>query len=123
MKKILATAGIGAALAVGSLAGIGTANAVTIGDTTAAFSGPAGDRDAGAFWVDVHPMLPGPKWTMAKDAELVRLMCSKLEGGWSEGHLIADIANSDGTPTSQSDLSGITYVVHAAEWHYCPSYY
>jgi len=101
--------------------GIGTANAVTIGDTSGAFSGPAGDRDADAFWVDAHASLPD-NWTPAKAGQAAQMMCSEL-ANYSEGHVIADIANSDGKPTSDAMLRGITYTVHAAEWHFCPSYY
>ena len=120
IKKIIIGGLAAAALA---LTTAGTAGAITAGSTTPAFSGPAGDHDSGAFWVDVHPELNGSEWTMAKDTQLAVLICRQLEGGVSEGHLVADVANSDGTPTSQSGLNGITYVVHAAEWHFCPSEY
>lgn len=98
------------------------AHAAPVGDTTGAFSGPAGDEDASAFWVDAHAGLPD-SWTPAKAGEAAELMCSKLNNGYSEGHLIAEIANTDGTPVSDGALRVITYTVHAAEWHYCPDRY
>ncbi len=81
-----------------------------------AFSGPAGDRDASALWVDVSPILSD--WSAAKDAQLAGMICSRLAAGESEGHLAAEVAKGD-----PSILSDITLVLHAAEWHYCPSYY
>ncbi|WP_165608066.1 DUF732 domain-containing protein [Mycobacterium alsense] len=92
-----------------------TASAVPVGDS-GPFSGPAGDQDASAFWVDVENELPG--WSAGKDQQLAQLMCQKLDSGYSEGDLIAEIANGDG-----SSVGAIRYVVHAAEWHFCPQYY
>lgn len=105
-----------AAAAAAAVATASTAHAIPIGATSSTFSGPAGDHDAQAFWVDVSNQLPG--WSAAKDVQLALAVCTKLTDGQSEGHLIGDVANGDTTA-----ISAIRYVVHASEWHYCPEYY
>ena len=76
-----------------------------------------GDQSAAAFWVDVQYFLPDA-WSQAQDESMAQLLCSKLKGGESEGELIAEVAKGNA-----SMISNITYVVHAAEWHFCPSSY
>ena len=80
-----------------------------------AYSGPQGDEDASAFWVDVSGFLNG---TPAEAASLATDICGKLQNGTSEGQLIAAGAEDD-----QTQISKVKFVVHAAEWHYCPRYY
>jgi hypothetical protein len=79
------------------------------------FSGPKGDQDASAFWVDISSVADG---TEAGAGELANTICSKLEGGYSEGQLIARGAKGD-----ESKIPKVQLVVHAAEWHFCPTYY
>jgi hypothetical protein len=79
------------------------------------FSGPAGDQDASAFWVDTSSFLKG---NVSQAASLGQTICSALESGESEGKVIANIANGN-----QANVSDDEFVVHAAEWHYCPDHY
>jgi hypothetical protein len=79
------------------------------------FSGPKGDHDAAALWVDISPIVDG---TQAQARELAGLICEKLDEGASEGQLIAAGAKGD-----SSRVDGLALVVHAAEWHFCPTYY
>ena len=102
---------IGAAVMGANLLGVAHAD-----NGNGAFSGPEGDRDAGAFWVDVDPVLSG--WSVSKDRELANMVCSQLEAGESEGALTAEVAKGD-----DGGIRGITYVIHAAEWHFCPDQY
>jgi hypothetical protein len=100
------------------------AGVVPIADTNAskslgnngAFSGPEGDHDSNAYWVDISGA--GMRGTVAQAAGLANTVCTKLEDGFSEGQLIAAGADGD-----QSKIPIMTRVVHAAEWHFCPSYY
>jgi hypothetical protein len=101
--------GLAAVAAVVGIAAAGPAHAYP-------FSGPEGDQDAGAYWVDVSSYLPG--WTTAKDQQLAHMICTKFADGYSEGRLVAEVAADD-----SSSISGIAFVVHAAEWHFCPDYY
>ena len=56
---------------------------------------------------------------MLKTEALAQAMCHRMMAdGLSEGELIAEIADGD-----SAGISGITFVVHAAEWHYWPSLY
>jgi hypothetical protein len=79
------------------------------------FSGPKGDNDAAALWVDISPVVDGTPTQLRGLAEMI---CQKLGEGASEGQLIAAGANGD-----SSKVSRLTLVVHAAEWHFCPTYY
>jgi hypothetical protein len=92
-----------------------TAHAVPVGDTSSTFSGPAGDQDASAYWVDVNGFVKG---SASDAANLGRTICSALESGQSEGKVIANAAQGN-----QSNVSDDEYVVHAAEWHFCPDRY
>ena len=105
---------LAAGAAVAGIHFAATANAIPSGN--GAFSGPAGDEDASALWTDVNAFLPG--WSADKDRQIAQMICGQLESGVSEGHLIAQIANGDA-----SSVSDIRFVVHASEWHYCPTYY
>jgi hypothetical protein len=110
-------AGLVGGLGLGTIYTATPAHAYTAtGDTSGAFSGPAGDRDAGAMWTDVHSFLPG--WSQTKDATLATTICYRLATGSSEGKITAEVANGD-----SSEVNAIQYVIHAAEWHYCPEYY
>lgn len=100
-------------IAVVGLGAAGTASA----DSYWPFSGPQGDHSRGAMWVDVQNQLPG--WPVPKTETLAQAMCHRMMvDGLSEGELIAEIADGD-----SAGISGITFVVHAAEWHYCPTLY
>ncbi|BBX23875.1 hypothetical protein MTER_32860 [Mycolicibacter terrae] len=91
------------------------AYAVPIGDSDGPFSGPAGDGDASAFWVDVSPYARG---TISDAAQLGQTICGALQGGQSEGKVIAEATQGD-----QSEVLDAEFVVHAAEWHFCPQFY
>jgi hypothetical protein len=103
-----------ASLAIASLAFAAPAHAVPVGDTSGTFSGPAGDQDASAYWVDVNGFVKG---SVSDAANIAHTICSALESGQSEGKVIANAAQ--GNPSSVSDDE---CVVHAAEWHFCPQY-
>jgi Protein of unknown function (DUF732) len=110
-KTMLVTlAGVVAAISLGA----GVAQAHT---DNGPFSGPQGDRDASAYWVDVNPFGSG---SVTSASRLANTICSKLADGFSEGRLIAVIAQTPDTTTAVSDA---TFIVHAAEWHFCPTYY
>ena len=80
------------------------------------FSGPQGDDDDSAYYVDIEPFVNGA--TVAKAGTLGRGICARLSEGHSEGQLIAMMSQlPNGT------VSDAKYIVHAAEWHYCPDYY
>jgi hypothetical protein len=79
------------------------------------FSGPMGDHDATAYWVDVSDMGIG---SVASAARLANTICTSLEQGKSEGQIIAA-----GAGGNQSKVDNVTFMVHAAEWHFCPDYY
>ena len=79
------------------------------------FSGPMGDHDASAYWVDISSTGRG---TVADAAQIANNVCTSLENGMSEGDIIAAAVNGN-----QSEISGATLIVHAAEWHFCPQYY
>jgi hypothetical protein len=111
-RATLVAAGIATAAIVSASA---TAHAVPVGDTSGAFSGPAGDQDASAYWVDVSGFVKG---SVSDAANLGHTICSALESGESEGKVIADAAQGN-----QSNVSDDKLVVHAAEWHFCPDYY
>jgi hypothetical protein len=80
------------------------------------FSGPQGDQSAGAYWVDISSF--DHKVTVKTAGEFGDVVCRGLTKGMSEGALIAKLADGD-----SSHVSDWTFVVHAAEWHFCPSYY
>jgi len=111
-RATLIAAGIAAAAIVSASA---TAHAVPVGDTSGTFSGPAGDQDASAYWVDVSGFVKG---SVSDAANLGHTICTALESGQSEGKVIADAAQGN-----QSNVGGDEYVVHAAEWHFCPDHY
>jgi hypothetical protein len=92
-----------------------TAHAVPVGDASGTFSGPAGDQDASAFWGDTSAEIKG---SVSDAGSLARTICNALENGESEGKLIANIANGN-----QANISNDEFVVHAAEWHFCPDHY
>jgi hypothetical protein len=110
MFKTMLVTLAGAAVAVSLGAGVAHAD-------NGPFSGPMGDHDASAYWVDVSSVANG---SLSSATGLAYTICSKLADGFSEGRLIAVIAQTPDTTTSVSDAR---YVVHAAEWHFCPTYY
>jgi hypothetical protein len=116
MKKILAAAGIGAALAVGPLLGIGTASA----DTSTAYypSGSKGDQSAVGYDNDlVAEGIPG---SVSQASGLGATVCGNLRAGHSEETLVATVAQ---TPGLNPTVNQAKVVVWSAEWHFCPSYY
>jgi hypothetical protein len=80
------------------------------------FSGPQGDHDVSAYWVDVSSFGSG---SMASAAGLASAICLRLTQGASEGQLIAALAQ----PPYPTPVPDATFIVHAAEWHFCPTYY
>jgi hypothetical protein len=101
----------GATIALALTAGAGVAQA-----DNGPFSGPMGDHDASAYWVDVSSVANG---SLSSATGLAHIICSKLEQGSSEGDLIAVMAQS----TTSNSMSAAKFAVHAAEWHFCPTYY
>jgi hypothetical protein len=98
-------------------AGVAVVGAVTAhaDDPYYPFSGPKGDHDASAYWVDISPMLTG---TVQDAGNLAQTICGDLNQGISAGDVIAAAAHGD-----QYGVSEDTFVVDAAEWHFCPEYY
>lgn len=82
-----------------------------------AFSGPQGDRNAEAFWSDIVQYF-SDGGSVADAAKLGPTLCYNLEQGAPEGEIAADVAHQD-----SNQLDAATYIVHAAEWHYCPDKY
>lgn len=113
VRKFLAAMALGAAAAAAALGLSGHAHADT---GNGVFSGPSGDHDANALWVDVAPF--DNTLTVATANTFGNTVCAGLRKGYSEGQLIAMGAHGN-----SSSISSWTYVVHAAEWHYCPEYY
>lgn len=81
-----------------------------------AFSGPKGDHDPAAFWVDATSA--GVSGTLADGAALAEAICRGLENGESEGQAIMV-----GMKATDISLGAARFVVHAAEWHYCSDLY
>jgi hypothetical protein len=81
-----------------------------------AFSGYAGDHDQYAMWEDVIDFAPNVSASTA--GAFGQRMCFMLDSGTSEGKLI-----NDGSTQYGVDPSAARYLIHAAEFHYCPSYY
>ncbi|BBX44992.1 hypothetical protein GCM10009641_24160 [Mycobacterium cookii] len=82
-----------------------------------AFSGPEGDHDAAAMFVDINYSVKD--LTIAQAGQLGADICTWLANGRSEGDIVAGEV-SRGAAVSVSDAQ---YVVHAAEWHFCPDEY
>lgn len=108
-KLVTLAAAVGASVL--ALAGAGSAQASPNG----AFSGPMGDHDAEAMWVDVQPF--DPSATIPGAATFAQSLCEGLRSGMSEGSVIVV-----GTHNGFS-VSSARFLLHAAEWHYCPEYY
>jgi Protein of unknown function (DUF732) len=108
---------IAAALATAGLAAIGTGTANA--DSNGAYSGPRGDHDASALWVDLESLTTAPPgYTAAKAGSLARDICSDLEGGKSRGEIIASWTNGDPSTIRTADT-----ILGAITWHFCPDYY
>jgi hypothetical protein len=104
----------------------GAAAAVSLGTGVAQadsglFSGSEGDRSGAAFTIDVADIVGGTvtAQTTTKAAEMANAVCSKLGAGVSEPQLIIAIAQ----PPNPMPVSDARYIIHAAEWHFCPTYY
>lgn len=80
------------------------------------FSGPKGDHDASAYWVDISDVFPSGSVDDARG--VATIVCAKLQQGVSEGDLIAA-----GASGGDMTIGDVRYVVDAAEWHFCPAYY
>lgn len=100
----------GAAYAGMTLLGVGFAHA-----DNGPFSGPAGDHNAESMWVDVEPF--DHSVTVAEAGKYAQTMCESLRSGMSEGQIIAIGAQKGFT------VGDATFLLHAAEWHFCPEYY
>jgi len=84
-----------------------------------AFSGPMGDRNSHALYVDLQP------WTNAAPAteeQLAQKICAVLENGASEGEVIYNL-EQPGSANDPWPAAKATFVTHASEWHYCPDQY
>jgi hypothetical protein len=80
------------------------------------FSGTEGDHDASAYWIDINTV--NVTGTVDKARELGTFICSQLRRGRIESDIIA--SGSGGDP---SNIVQTRFVVHSAEWHFCPEYY
>ena len=80
---------------------------------TGAFSGTQGDHDAHAYWVDARGA--GLSGTLADAARLANVICMRLGNGESESQLIA------GGAGGKQSIDTATFLIHAAEWHFCPN--
>jgi hypothetical protein len=108
---------------LGVLVGFGVARAVPVGDT-GPFSGPAGDQSDSAYFTDVAPVLLETNATATDDligkvGDFGKTVCDKLSQGFSEGELAAALAK----PPNPTPLFLGQYVIHSAEWHFCPDRY
>jgi hypothetical protein len=74
-----------------------------------------GDHSVWAYQTDIAPEAHG---TLDDARLLADTICSTLRSGTTEGHLIATMAHDD-----QYNVGDVTYVVHGAEWHFCPEKY
>jgi hypothetical protein len=112
MKKFLAAAGVGAALAAGSLGLAGTASAKTYYP-----SGSKGDQSVVAYHHELtYAGLSANLDTAARQGQKI---CTDLSNGFSENTLISvQIA-----PPYPKSATQAQVVVFGAEWHFCPSYY
>jgi hypothetical protein len=122
MKKMM-TGGIAALVAALGIAAAGSAHADTTnsgnssnGVDNGPFSGPKGDHNSDAYWVDMTSF--GLVGTVAQTDKLANTICTDLGIGMSEGQLIAAMVDGH-----SSQVTRATLAVHAAEWHFCPSYY
>jgi hypothetical protein len=112
VKVGFAAAGIIGAMTAAVLA----AEPVAHANTNGAFSGPEGDADGYAYLIDISPYLTGG--SPADAAALGRQVCGQLADGVSEGRLIYA-----GSSNGKVSISDSRYIVHGAEWHFCPTYY
>lgn len=80
------------------------------------YSGPQGDHDADAYWADITGY--GATGSIGESATLAENICAKLDGGVSEGQLIAAMSKGN-----QSKVAAVKQIIDAAEWHYCPEHY
>jgi hypothetical protein len=113
------TLAVGAAVAGACLLNAGQAHADPTADPPgryAPWSGPMGDQNANAFWVDLTKYTDvegGP----AQAETLATTICGALHQE-REGTLIDDLADGQ-----QIRVGGVSMLVHAAEWHFCPNKY
>ena len=116
MKRILAAAGIGAALAAIALVGAGTASADT-GSSAYYPSGTKGDQSVAGYYHDLTAeglSVNGYNGADQAGADI----CSKLARGETE----ADLINT-GVTINGLNRNGAKVAVWSAEWHFCPRYY
>jgi hypothetical protein len=82
----------------------------------APFSGPQGDHDQYAMWEDIIDFAPS---VTASDAgAFAQRVCGMLNNGNSEGYLV-----SSASTQYHLDPGDVRYIIHMAEWHYCPEWY
>lgn len=115
---------VGGAVAAGAMlvvagmvigAGLAKADPAWQPDNTKPWSGPLGDQNIVAFWNDIAREAHGT----VDDARLLAdTICSHLRSGTPESHVIAEMAHED-----QHNVGNVTYIIHAAEWHFCPEKY
>jgi hypothetical protein len=80
------------------------------------FYGHSGDHDQYAMWEDVISFAPDV--TAADAGGFAQRVCGMLNAGNTEGYLISSASTQFSvTPTV------VRYIIHAAEFHYCPTYY
>jgi hypothetical protein len=107
---------LGSALAGTCVLGAGQAHADRPGPW-APWSGPMGDHDANAYRADVARY--GATGNVASAESLAHTICGALQNPKLEdGDLIQRLAGDNAY-----EVPAMTLVVHAAEWHYCPTRY
>jgi hypothetical protein len=86
-------------------------------NTWAPWSGPMGDHNADAYWMDVSKY--GATGGVAAAESMANTICTTLQNPkLQDAYLIEGMA--DGNPYK---IGGVAMIVHAAEWHYCPQRY
>jgi hypothetical protein len=84
-----------------------------------AFNSYLGDHDAYAFSVDIRPpgVDPSDPNFVTSASSLASTTCNSLRNGMSESQAIATMGPSD-----PSMVQVDTFIVHAAEYHFCPNF-
>lgn len=115
-SKRLVTGGLlaGGAMVVMAATVIGAGIAKADPNGMSPWTGPMGDHSAPAYWVDISKFADG---TVDDARTLATSICTALDNQ-SEGNLVATM--TDGV---QHKIDTVTFIVHGAEWHFCPEYY
>lgn len=102
------------------IAGLLVGAAVTLAPVASAdngYTGTKGDHDGTAYWLDINDALPGRQ---TSSHELGLTICDKLGDGFAEQRLTDIVLGAGPVDMTMTDAQ---YVVYAAEYHFCPSFY